>query len=338
MDAYKKPKLTNQYYDEFVKEIPNQDSKTFAITGTTTGTGYNAAKTLLQKGATVLLLNRNSDRLDSAIEHLKNDCQNSDFHSIICDLQSFNSVKDAAAKVIDHCKNNGLDGLCNNAGVMALSDIATEDGFDIQMQTNHLSHFLLTKILYPTLNQTAGSKGESRIVNHSSISRLQSKTLENKYLERNGGNLGGNGSSMLFGGARWVRYSQTKLANAAFTAALHEKLSSVNSKVKSLVAHPGLSMTHLQDTTIRNGGMSKYATNLMMKLSGQTYMDGSIGIIKALTDTTLSSGSFIGPGKGMMATKGEVISFPLENYYDNPGTRDQLWELSCNAIGQDFII
>ena len=40
--------------------------------------------------------------------------------------------------------------------------------------------------------------------------------------------------------ARWVRYSQTKLANAAFTAALHHKLVAKNSKVKALVAHPGL--------------------------------------------------------------------------------------------------
>jgi hypothetical protein len=52
--------------------------------------------------------------------------------------------------------------------------------------------------------------------------------LKSEYLERRGGKLGGDGSSMFFSGARWVRYSQTKLANAAFTACLHEKFQKSN--------------------------------------------------------------------------------------------------------------
>jgi len=42
-----------------------------------------------------------------------------------------------------------LDVLVNNAGIMATGDIATKDGYDIQMQTNHLSHFLLTARVWP---------------------------------------------------------------------------------------------------------------------------------------------------------------------------------------------
>jgi NAD(P)-dependent dehydrogenase (short-subunit alcohol dehydrogenase family) len=77
------------------------------------------------------------------------------------------------------------------------------------MQTNHLSHFLLSKELLPLLNKAAASKGEARIVNHSSGARkFPSSPLEAKYLGKNGGNLGGNGNSMLFGGARWQRYHQ----------------------------------------------------------------------------------------------------------------------------------
>ena len=41
------------------------------------------------------------------------------------------------------------DVLVNNAGVMALPDVVTDDGYDVQMQTNHLSHFLLTSLLWP---------------------------------------------------------------------------------------------------------------------------------------------------------------------------------------------
>ena len=82
-------------------------------------------------------------------------------------------------------------------------------GYDTQMQTNHLSHFLLTKELLPLLNKAANSRGEARVVNHSSGARsFPSTPLHAKYLGKNGGNLGGNGNSMLFGGARWQRYHQ----------------------------------------------------------------------------------------------------------------------------------
>ncbi len=64
------------------------------------------------------------------------------------------------------------------------------DGYDIQMQVNHLSHFLLTKELYDLLEKKAeSSAGEARIVNHSSIARY-GPPLDAKYLGKNGGNLG----------------------------------------------------------------------------------------------------------------------------------------------------
>lgn len=83
--------------------------------------------------------------------------------------------------------------LCNNAGVMALSDTATKDGYDVQMQTNHLSHFLLTKELWPVLMKKSKSAGSDvRVVNHSSVARNSpAKPLMPEYFGKNGGNLGG---------------------------------------------------------------------------------------------------------------------------------------------------
>ena len=339
-NGYKKPDLKSLHYDNEIKNIPSLVGKTIAITGTTSGTGFVAAKTVAEKGAQVLLLNRKTDRSKISYDLLKSSCSKENFVDIECDLQSFDSVKKAARKITDLCKD-GLDVLCNNAGVMALKDQATVDGFDIQMQTNHLSHFLLTKELMPKIKQASEKKGEARIVNHSSIARFGAKKLERKYFEKRGGSLGGNGSNMflstLIPQGRWARYSQTKLANAAFTACLHDKFQAENLSIKSLVAHPGLAITELQNTTVKDGGMGAWMTGQFMK-GGQSMEDGAIGIIKCIADIDAMSGDFYGPGSGKMAMKGEVIKFALEKLYDNRNTRNLLWNKSCEAIDQDFII
>ena len=118
-----------------------------------------------------------------------------------CDLTDFGAVRKAAAQLTTATRESGLDVLCNNAGVMALADRATKDGYDIQMQTNHLSHFLLTRELFPALKKAANFRGEARIVNHSSFARNgppgTKLTTENtyEYLGKNGGSLGGDGAS-----------------------------------------------------------------------------------------------------------------------------------------------
>ncbi len=312
--------------------------KTVAITGTTSGTGRAAAATVAELGAKVVLLNRKSERSERALQELKAAYPSAEFVGVECDLMSFASVKKAAQAVKKACPE-GIHVLCNNAGVMALKDEATADGFDVQMQVNHLSHFLLTKELMPLLEKAAGAAGEARIVNHSSIARMNpSKKLKAEYLEKRGGNLGGNGSSMLFGGARWVRYNQTKLANCAFTAALHSKLQQKASKVKALVAHPGLSNTGLQVTTSKDGGMANdFFTNMFMGF-GQSQEDGAMGIISCMCKADAQSGQFYGPGKGTMAMKGPAKNWPLENFYDNEETRSLLWQKSNEAIGEEFVI
>ena len=335
--SYKKPNLKTKYYHDFVSNIKDQSGKFFAITGTTTGTGYYAALAIGKKGGTVLLLNRESERSKKSFFSLKSKNPDASYINIECDLLSFQSVNEASEKIKTICKNR-LDVLCNNAGIMAIKDIASNDGYDVQMQTNHLSHFLLTKNLYSLLNETAEKIGEARIVNHSSTARKIMKRLEGKYLEKKSGSLGGNGSMMIpFPGGRWKRYAQTKLANAAFTACLHERLRKSKSKVKALVAHPGLATTELQSTTVKDGGMNKWFTGQFMK-GGQTSEDGSMGIIECMTKVDIECGSFYGPGSRMTSAKGKPIKFELEGFYDNDKTKKLLWEKSCNAIGEDFNI
>lgn len=260
-----------------------------AITGTTSGTGYVCARELARRGAVVLLLNRASSRADTALRSLQEEVPGGTFDPIVCDLQDLDSVR-AAIEIITS-KHDRLDVLCNNAGVMALEDYATKDGYDVQMQTNCISHFLLTKDLFPLLAKS----DDARIVNHSSGARL-GPPLEPQYFAKMGGKLGGNGTEAengSFSGPRWMRYHQTKLANAAFTYGLKARLDAAGlTHVKSLLAHPGLARTNLQVTTAETGGMD---ANSSFMQQAQSQEDGALGIIRACMDPTAVSGNFYGP-------------------------------------------
>ena len=67
----KPPEAKDVYFDDFVATLPNMNGKTVAITGTTTGVGLSCAKVCAKLGATVLMLNRESERVAKAIESVR---------------------------------------------------------------------------------------------------------------------------------------------------------------------------------------------------------------------------------------------------------------------------
>jgi NAD(P)-dependent dehydrogenase (short-subunit alcohol dehydrogenase family) len=295
-----------------------------AITGTTSGTGYVCARELARLGATVLLLNRPSARADQALASLQDEVPGANFHAVACDLQDFASVRAAAEAIL--ARFDRLDILCNNAGVMALPDQATVDGYDVQMQTNAISHFLLTKELFPLLCKS----DDARIVNHSSMARL-GPPLEARYFGKHGGDLGGDGTddeNAAFSGPRWARYHQTKLANFAFTYGLKERLEAAGlTHVRALLAHPGLSLTQLQVTTAATGGMVGGEAFMAMAQSAE---DGAAGIVRACADPEARSGDFFGPERWV----GFPDRIPPEPELLDPENLRINWEGCEAAVGR----
>ncbi len=296
-----------------------------AVTGTTSGTGYVCARELAKQGATVLLLNRPSARADAALKALQDAVPDGTFEAVDCDLQDFESVQKAGDSIV--AKHDRLDVLCNNAGIMAVKDEATKDGYDVQMQTNCLSHFLLTKTLFPLLLKS----DDGRIVNHSSMAR-RGGPLESQYFGKNGGNLGGDATDDTgFGGPRWARYHQTKLGNFVFTYGLKEKLDAAGIKnVKALVAHPGLARTQLQVTTEKAGGMD--AKSDFMN-NAQSPEDGATGIIRCCMDPNAKSGDFYGPKEWT----GFPVALPPEDDLVTAANIKTNWE-GCEAAVGTFTI
>lgn len=311
----------SKHYPDFESKLPSLEGKDVAITGCTSGTGLVTAKCAARKGAaSILMLNRPSERAKAAEEAVKAEAgPQTTVETIPCDLQDMASVEKAAAAITKKYKK--IDVLCNNAGVMALKDKATKDGYDVQMQTNHLSHFKLTSLLMPLLKAAPAA----RIVHHSSGARMGGP-LKSEFFGPNGGNLGGDKGSMFFGGGQWERYHQTKLANYVMTSALADKLKGTT--MIAACAAPGLADTSLQQTTNKDGGMGGAMWIMRFAQSGE---DGSMPIINACFGEGVENGDFYEPGNSF---GGLIKKFPLSGYALDDSQKSMLWEASEAACGK----
>lgn len=110
---------------------------------------------------------RNLAKADEAVKDIKTACEtiknSGELVVTQLDLTSFNSVRDWCAEIL--ATEQEINLLVNNAGVMCTPETRTEDGNELQFQTNHLSHFLLTLLLLPKIIKSA----PARIVNISSV-------------------------------------------------------------------------------------------------------------------------------------------------------------------------
>lgn len=316
-----------KFFQEFKQGLPDVTGKVFVITGTTSGTGLVAARTVAELGGEAVLLNRSSKRVDAMLRSLKEAVPDGKFVAIECDLQNFETVRKAASEMKG--RYDAIYCLTNNAGIMATPDEATVDGYDTQMQTNHLSHFLLTAELLPLLEAEAKANGDARIVNHSSLGRLHTPNdrLEEEYFGKNGGNLGGNDIGMMKGGC-FYRYFQTKLANSVFTYGLAEKLEVSNSKVRAICAHPGSSDTNLL-AQMELGFFMTWMAKAMAPFMMQTAEDGAMGLITGMITPDAQSGVLYGPKNN--GTKGKAVPVPPKPFETDRGNIDLLWRTSEEA-------
>ena len=128
------------------------------MTGGYAGCGYQLSKILYQHNATVYVAGRNPEKANKAINAIKQEIPNSkgklDFLQV--DLGDLTSIKPAVEAF--KSKESQLHVLTNNAGVMLPpAGSKTTQGYELQHGTNVLGPFLLTKLLMPTLLETAKS-------------------------------------------------------------------------------------------------------------------------------------------------------------------------------------
>src|ERR1700684_3051459 len=130
--------------------------KTCVITGASSGLGRESARALTAAGARVILAARNADALGEADRWIHAEVPDAKTATVQLDLTSLASVRTPAEKI--RGATPVIDILMNNAGVMFTPFSRTQDGFEIQLGTNHLGHFELTRLLTPQLTAAAGGR------------------------------------------------------------------------------------------------------------------------------------------------------------------------------------
>ncbi|KAG8470678.1 hypothetical protein KFE25_009099 [Diacronema lutheri] len=323
-------------YASFVRDmVPDLAGQVAIVTGANAGIGFWAARALAAKGATVVLACRDLSKAAAAkaeIERALRDEAGLQAHVEVShlDLASFASVR--AFAVDFRARHDRLDMLLNNAGIMGVARSLTVDGWDVQLQTNHLSHFLLTRELFDML---ARAPGGGRAVHHSSMAhkagtpRINCEALNEGAMDGMCGLAG-----RLPGAAPFVRYAQSKLANVLFAFELDRRLiaAGLQGKVKSVCAHPGVADTHLFDAPTRTGSIPSFFRCFAPHM--QSAEDGALPLLLAATHGDVKSGGFYGPQHEF---RGHPVRCKSGGHAQDARMARELWVLSELATGCRFL-
>jgi NAD(P)-dependent dehydrogenase (short-subunit alcohol dehydrogenase family) len=284
------------------------------VTGATGGLGYETALALAGAGAEVLVTGRNAEKGSAAITSIRRVAPSAKVRFEMLDLASLASVRAFAAKMV--ANGRPLDLLINNAGVMNLpTRRLTEDGFELQFATNHLSHFALTGLLLPVLRKAEAP----RVVNVSSVAHRGGKIdLANLQAERKY--------------RSWPAYQQSKLANLLFTFELQRRSDAYGWGLMSNAAHPGFARTDL----IPNGPGAKGIMAVMSKTLGlfvsHSAAAGALPILFAATSHKAEPIGYYGPN-GFYEMKGSVAPAKIFPQAKDEAVATRLWEVSERLTG-----
>jgi NAD(P)-dependent dehydrogenase (short-subunit alcohol dehydrogenase family) len=285
------------------EDLPDFSGRTVVITGATSGIGRAAATELARKGARLVLAVRNTERGERVAAELPGGAE----------VRPLDLTDLASVRAFAEGWERPIDVLINNAGVMAVPEGRTKDGFETQIGTNHLGHFALTGLLLEHLTD--------RVITISSgAHRVGKIDLEDLNWERRRYR-------------RWPAYGQSKLANLLFTLELQRRLAEAGSPVRALAAHPGYASTELYG---RTGNALQNGILKAGKLLAQSSERGAWPMLYAAAEE-LPGGTYVGPdGFGEFWGHPKIVT--PDSAGQDPEMARELWALSERLTGVRYVL
>jgi retinol dehydrogenase-12 len=195
----------------------------FIVTGANTGIGKITARELARAGAHVLLACRSEAKTAAVIAEITQEIPTARLTYLHLDLADLASVRTCAEAIL--ARDQPIHGLINNAGLAGQRGL-TKDGFELTWGTNHLGHYLFTRLLLDRIKQA----GHARIVNVASASHYRAKGIDWDAVHKPTRSVSG-----------MPEYAISKLSNVLFTKELARRLE--GTQVTTYAVHPGVVAT-----------------------------------------------------------------------------------------------
>ncbi|GGE92526.1 SDR family NAD(P)-dependent oxidoreductase [Mycetocola zhadangensis] len=295
-------------------DLPLQTGKVVAVTGANAGIGFWTAYALAGTGASVILLTRNSKRADAAVQAIRAHVPTADLTVVPLDVADLGSVRDAGARLADLPR---LDVLVNNAGIVHAPRRRelTADGLELVTGTNFFGAFALTAAALPALERTSGSRIVSLGSLASMLVRLNTDDLqqERRY-------------------SGWNAYAYSKIMLSSFGYELDRRLVARGSGTRSLVAHPGYSISGRTRTVPgvnEPSRLGRFVDTLQTPFT-QGKEDGASPIVRAAIDPAAEGGTFYGPRYLM---KGEPVAMKPARITTDERVAAAIWAEAEVATG-----
>jgi retinol dehydrogenase-14 len=274
--------------------------KTVLITGGTSGIGKATAVALAAMGAKVIIVGRNQERGEAAVEEIKAQSHNDSVELMLADLSVQAEVKGLAEEFQE--RYDRLDVLANNAGLVQSKRTETPDGIETTLAINHLAPFLLTNLLLERLEQSA----PSRVITVSSEAQRWG-TMDFEAMQ----------SRRKYRG--FPVYGMTKLANIMFTYELAERLGGTGVTANCL--HPGSVGTNFGQNN--RGAMALFFRTFKPFMRSAEQGADTLIWLASSSEVDGISGKYFSDRKEIEAKK---VAY-------DPAARRRLWEISEDLTG-----
>ncbi|KAK2024003.1 retinol dehydrogenase 13 [Colletotrichum zoysiae] len=298
------------------------DGRTFLITGASSnGLGAYMATSLAKASpAGLILVARSEAKVAPVIKEIADINPTIRATFVAVDLTDQDSVRAAAASILEDPQTPKIDVVINCAGIMYVQEFTTDaKGNELQFSANHIGHFLLTNLLMPKILAAS----DACIINISSHGHQLSDIWWSDPTFNKGKDYHG-----------WSGYGQSKTANILFSVELARRLK--HRGITSLSVHPGSIgntglFNHVPMTEFDSGDeISRKNTGLPFAIDTpfKTVSQGCSSALAAALSPELAAhnGSYI---------QNCQVGTPREYALDGEKAK-RLWTMTEDLVGQKF--
>jgi NAD(P)-dependent dehydrogenase (short-subunit alcohol dehydrogenase family) len=297
-------------------DIPDQSGRTAIVTGGNSGLGYYTVLELARHGAKVVLASRNDVKAKEALARIIVEVPDADVDLRSLDLADLTSIRNFADGI--QSSYPSIDLLVNNAGVMAVEQAKTADGFEMQIGTNHLGHFALTGLLLPLMLTVDGARVVTVSSNAHKPAKLNLDDLQHEKRYR-----------------KWLVYGETKLANLLFAYELQRRLTASGAPLISVAAHPGTAATNLVRVSAGDNPIKVAVMTTGARLISQSGARGTLPQLYAATAPQVQGGEYFGPN-GIAEQFGYPKKVDSSAASKDVETAKLLWQRSQELTGVTY--